>query len=110
MMRLRLQILELVCRESIEVIEFKDISYFYGEMGSGKSTIARLIDFAFGGTIIMTPALQSEFVEVTLHLTVNDLPCVLTRARDSDQVRATWGPEGNQSQLMIPARRAAGVL
>lgn len=110
MMRLRLQSLELVCHRSIEIIEFEDISYFYGEMGSGKSTIARLIDFAFGGTIVMTPALQSEFVEVTLNLTINEVPCVLTRTRGSDQVRATWGDEGDQSQLVIPARRPAGVL
>ena len=111
MMHLRLQTLELVCRRSIEVIEFKDISYFYGEMGSGKSTIARLIDYIFGSKhIVMTPALQSEFVEVTLHLTINDVPGVLTRARDSDQVRATWGTEGDQSQLIIPTRRPAGVL
>ena len=80
-------------------------------MGSGKSTIARLIDYIFGSKhIVMTPALQSEFVEVTLHLTINDVPGVLTRARDSDQVRATWGTEGDQSQLIIPTRRPAGVL
>jgi hypothetical protein len=111
MMRVRLHSLELVCRESVELIEFRDISSFYGEMGTGKSTIARLIDYTLGSkSIVMTPALQSEFVEVTLRLTINNTPLILTRARDSEQVRATWGSEGNQSQLMIPARRAAGVV
>lgn len=110
MMRLRLETLELVCRHSLELIEFSDFSSFYGEMGSGKSTIARLVDYAFGSKeLVMTPALQSEFVEVTLRLTVNDTALVLTRARENDQVRATWGAEGDQSQLMIPTRRPNGV-
>ena len=111
MMRLRLQSLELVCRRSVEMIEFRGVSSFYGEMGTGKSTIARLIDYVFGSRgIVMTPALQSELVEVTLQLSINDIPLVLTRARESNQVRATWGTEGDQSQLMIPARRPVGVL
>ena len=109
MRRIRLGMLELVCRRSVEVIEFKDLSYVFGEIGTGKSTVARLVDYALGGTIVITPALQSEIVEVTLHLTVNDTACVFTRARESEQVRATWGPEGYQSQLIIPARPPAGV-
>ena len=109
-MKLRICRLGIVCRRSVEMIEFADFSYFHGEIGAGKSTIARLIDYCLGGELVMTPALQTEFVEVSLYLTVNDIECVLTRSRDANQVRATWGEEGDQSQIMIPARRAVGVV
>lgn len=109
-MNIRLIELELTCRKSVEVIPFADFNYFYGEIGAGKSTIARLIDYCFGGEIVMTPALQSEFVEVSLKLTINDAPCLLSRARGSNQVTATWGPEDAQEQVMLPARRASGVV
>jgi hypothetical protein len=109
-MNIRLIELELTCRKSVEVIPFTDFNYFYGEIGAGKSTIARLIDYCFGGDIVMTPALQSEFVEASLRLTINGTPCLLSRERDSNQVTATWGPDDAQEQLMLPARRANGVV
>ncbi len=42
-MRLRLIRLTLVCKRATEEIDFDDISYFYGEIGAGKSSIAHLV-------------------------------------------------------------------
>lgn len=109
-MKIHIANLELVCRHSVEIINFGDFSYFYGEIGAGKSTIARLVDYCFGGDLVMTPALQSEFVEVTMRLALGDTPCILTRERGSGQIRATWGEVGDQSQIVIPAKGASGIV
>jgi hypothetical protein len=109
-MNIRLIEILLTCRRSIEAISLTDFNYFYGEIGAGKSTIARLIDYCFGGDIVMTPALQAEFVEVSLKLVINGSQCILSRERESNQVTATWGPETAQEQVMLPARRASGIV
>jgi len=71
-MRFHFRKLDLVFKKSKETILFGDIAYFYGQMGAGKSSIARLIDYCLGGDLEYSPALQSEFVSATLYLTIND--------------------------------------
>lgn len=106
-MKLQLDKLELTCRKATEVIDFERINYFYGEMGAGKSTIARLIDYCLGSRqLVMTPALQSEFVTVALDIVVGDTDLRLERERDSGQVLATWGVQ----QVVIPIRSANGPV
>ncbi len=109
-MNMRIHKLELVCRRSTETIPFDDFTYFYGEIGSGKSTIARLIDFCFGGSLVETPALQTEFVSVTLHLEINEITVLLSRDKHSNQVEAVWGPENEQQQVLLPARSPRGEV
>jgi len=104
-MKMFLNHLELTCKKSIEKIEFTDFSYFYGEMGAGKSTIARLIDYCLGSKqLVMTPALQNEFVSVALELQADGKTLRLDRERDSGQLVATWDDE----QVIIPARKPGG--
>lgn len=94
-------------------IDFKDFNYFYGQMGAGKSSIARLIDFCLGGDLgetEMTPALQSEFVSASLSLKVAEFPLVLERNVKSNQVTARWSAAGQQFEILIPARKAAGEV
>ena len=58
-MKIRLAELHVSFKKSKESIKFADFSYFYGQMGAGKSTIARLVDFCLGGDLgenEMTPA------------------------------------------------------
>jgi hypothetical protein len=56
-MNIKFQTLTLQCRKSREVIEFSNqISFFHGQISSGKSSIARLIDFCLGGSFENTPA------------------------------------------------------
>ena len=109
-MRVRLQQLDMTCKKSVETIAFAGFNYFYGEMGAGKSSIARLIDYCLGGSLDLTPAMQSEFVAADLSLTVNEVPLSLFRERESDQVVATWGPESKQEQQVVPARKPSGVV
>lgn len=109
-MKLRLVRLEITCRKTVVSLPLADFNYFYGEMGAGKSTIARLIDFCLGGGIEMTPALQSEFVAATLHLVANETAATIERGANANQVLATWGPEEAAQQLMLPARVPAGIV
>lgn len=109
-MNMRIEKLEVVCRKSTEVVPFGDFTYFYGEIGSGKSTIARMIDYCFGGSLVETPALQSEFISATLHLAVENNAVQLTRDRHSNQIEAVWGPENQQEQVLLPARTPGGEV
>ena len=106
-MKIRLDELHLTCKKPVAPINFGDISYFYGELGAGKSTIARLIDYCLGSSeLVMTPALQSEFVSVALRLTVGETSLRIERERESQQVLASW----SDNQLIVPVRQAAGVV
>lgn len=109
-MKLRLIRLELTCKRAVYAVPFGGFSYFYGEMGAGKSTIARLIDYCFGGKLEMTPALQSEFVSVALELEIREAPVRLERASGADQILANWGAGAAAQRIMLPARRPAGEV
>ena len=50
-MKVRLTELHLSFKKEKELIRFADFSYFHGQMGAGKSTIARLVDFCLGGNL-----------------------------------------------------------
>jgi hypothetical protein len=79
-------------RRTIERIEFSEaVTFLYGPVGTGKSTVARLVDFCFGGDLERTPAIQREFVSVSLGVTLGDYECTLERgSEDSQAVRVTW--------------------
>jgi len=56
-MKFNLVSLDLTLRKANERISFSDVTYFWGQMGAGKSSIARLVDYCLGGTIQLSPAL-----------------------------------------------------
>lgn len=103
-MRLVLKKLHLSLHKSIERIDLAGVVYFFGPIGSGKSSIGRLIDFCLGGTYSWTPALQAEMVSAALEMSVNDIPVTLHRDRDSNQVTAAWQEGEEILQVLIPAR------
>jgi len=109
-MNLRLIELVMHCKQGAERVPFSDFTYFYGQMGAGKSTIARLIDYCLAGDMELTPAMQTEFVAATLNLSVAGNQVTLTRNRDSDQIRAQWEKSGEQFDAIIPARTAGGEV
>lgn len=109
-MKIHIIRLDLVWKKDTDSIEFPQFSYFYGEVGSGKSTVARLIDYCLGGKLVETPALQNEFVSCTLNLAVNGTPVALSRDRNSNQIEATWGEAGEEEHVVVPARDARGVV
>lgn len=93
-MRIFLRKLEVVTHDSVEVVAFHQVTFIHGPLGTGKSTVARLIDFCFGGDLVETPAIQSEFVAARLFVAVGDYAVVLERDRsDAGVVRATWQAE-----------------
>ena len=103
-MRIRLNKLHLDLRKSVERIDLEGLVYFYGPIGSGKSSIGRLIDYCLGGSYGWTPALQAEMVSVALELSVNDVPLTLHRDKDSNQVIAAWQENDETLQVLIPTK------
>ncbi|NCT84092.1 MAG: hypothetical protein GXC94_13150 [Comamonadaceae bacterium] len=109
-MRLDLTKLRLELRRSVETIDLPRVNYFYGPIGSGKSSIGRLVDYCLGGSSKWTPALQSELVSVALELSVNDTPLTLYRDRDSTRLVATWQAGDDTLQVLIPAKDAGAEV
>lgn len=102
-MNLHLREMLISFKQSQERITFGTVSYFHGQMGAGKSTIVRLIDYCFGAKDVeMTAAMMSEFVAVTLVFTVNGSEVSLDRQRDSSQIQAQWTKEGNTYEAIFP--------
>jgi len=102
--------LKLSLKREDVLIGFSDLSYFWGQMGAGKTSIARLIDYCLGGSIQLTPALQSEFVAATLSITLLKGILEIERSRDADTVIARWGTGDDAFQVAIPAREAKGEV
>jgi hypothetical protein len=106
--RFTLKSLTLNLKRGNEVILLEGVSYFWGQMGAGKTSIARLIDYCLGADIELSPALQSEFVGATLDLTLPHGELSLERPREVDTVIAKWGTGDDAYQVAVPARTAKG--
>ncbi|MDQ0090115.1 hypothetical protein J2T12_003529 [Paenibacillus anaericanus] len=90
-MEINLINLTVRCRKENFVVEFAEtITYFYGKMGAGKSTILRLIDFCLGNELVETPAMQQEFIGADLNLIINKKYVNLSRDKGSNQLNVTW--------------------
>ena len=109
-MKLTLKLLELHFRKSTERIKFDDVNFFWGKIGAGKSSIARLIDFCLGADISLTPALQLEFIEAALFLEVEGKPIAIYRRRDASNVVVAWEEKNERLEALIPARKADGIV
>src|SRR3982074_846818 len=109
-MKFQINSLVLTLRREVVTITFDEVSYFWGQMGAGKTSIARLIDYCLGGDIELSPAMQSEFVGATLSLSLTNADLSIERPRDSDVVVARWGSGDDSFQAAVPARTAAGEL
>jgi len=79
-------------RQTTEEIRFSEtVTFIYGPVGTGKSTVARLIDYCFGGELERTPAIQQEFLSVVLGAKLGEYDCSFERgAEDTQSVRVTW--------------------
>ena len=109
-MNLRFTSLDVECKKKTEQIVFSDITYFYGPMGSGKSSIARIADYCLGGDLEVTPALQSEFISATLLATVEGKPVAFSRDIDTPKIRVKFDLNGESYDILIPARKPAGTV
>ena len=109
-MKFRLNNLSLTLKKDKVTIPFDDVTYFWGQMGAGKTSIARLIDYCLGGDIELTPALQSEFVTNALSLSLESSDLTIERPRDSARVIADWNSKDGPLQLNLPAAGAGGEV
>lgn len=105
-MNIRLTLLVLQFKHSVERIPFQRFNYFHGGIGTGKSSIARLVDYCLGGNMLPTPALQAEFISASLHLKIKDINLMLERVYESDDILAEWVQNGEVITVKIPARVA----
>lgn len=109
-MKFRIVQLAMKNRQSFEAIDFADFSYFHGPMGSGKTSIARLVDYCLGGRLDLAPALQSEFIWAELSLLIEGNTLTLHREKNSENIRAQWRLRNEPYELVIPARKPAGEV
>lgn len=109
-MKVALKSLRLHFRRSVETIEFGHVNFFWGKIGAGKSSIARLIDYCLGADIQLTPALQQEFNAADLSLEVEGRPLTIYRERESSNVSAQWLENGQAIEVLVPARKASEIV
>lgn len=110
-MKIKLHKLILKTKKADYEIPFSNsISYFYGKIGAGKSTIPRLIDFCLGGDLKETPAMQQEFVSVSLELNIGKYSVKLDRSKGENSVIAGWQelPTGEPMAMQVPIRGQKG--
>ena len=91
-MRLKLLELRVRTRKTTETVALSpSVTFFHGPVSTGKSTIARLIDYCLAGDLERTPAIRSEFVAAELLLQVGRYEVRLERgAADGSHIRVTW--------------------
>ena len=109
-MKFNLVSLRLSLRRADEQIDFSKLNYFWGQMGAGKSSIARLVDYCLGGTIQLSPALQAEFVSAALTLELERGKLSIERARDAADAFASWEDDQGLFSVVIPTRVADGEV
>ena len=106
-MKLSLYHLQIINKESVEIIEFAErLSFFHGEMSSGKSTIPALIDFCFGGRFPRTPALMAELVSVQLRARLGENDVLIERVpSETNYAQVSWETaDGRRFQTSAPLR------
>ncbi|MFV1463174.1 MULTISPECIES: AAA family ATPase [unclassified Phaeobacter] len=103
-MKLKIENLQLLCKNSEEDVPFGEhISFFHGEMGAGKSTIAEMVNFCLGGKLVNTPAVSSEVISVRLFLKAANTELLLERdLRSTTSVVASWKSEDEIGRLDLP--------
>ena len=108
-MNIQLTHLVVRARRTTEQINFSEtVTFLYGPVGTGKSTVARLVDYCFGGDLERTPAIQQEFVSVVLGAKLGLYDCILERgAEDTQSVRVTWS-RGEEEFGSVNAPLSAG--
>jgi hypothetical protein len=106
-MRIRFQLLEVFTSKTIEIFSFEsDVTYLWGPIGAGKSSVARLVDYCFGGALEQTPAIQRHFVAARLNALVGPYEVSFERsAEDASSVRVTWtSPSSGSGSVNAPLR------
>jgi uncharacterized protein YydD (DUF2326 family) len=104
-MNIHLIQLIILTRRTTEQINFSEVvTFLHGPVSTGKSTVARLVDYCLGGDLERTPALQQEFISAELAIVLGNYNCTIERAADDAQsVRVSWsGPSGDIGSVIAP--------
>jgi len=104
-MKIQLRHLIVRTRRTIETICFSEsVTFLHGPMSTGKSTVARLVDYCLGGHLEKTTALKQEFIAAELAFALGHYECTIERGKDDTQsVRLTWsGPAGEMDSVNAP--------
>jgi DNA repair exonuclease SbcCD ATPase subunit len=103
-MEFKLIKLQLNCTDSVEKVELsKQITFIHGETATGKSSVARLVDFCLGADFEHTPALDKELVSAELYLKTAKYDFVIRREKNSKQVQVSWtNNEGVTESRLVP--------
>ena len=106
-MKLTIKTLTLTCKGGTERLEFThQLNFFHGEMSTGKSSIASLVDYCLGGRLERTPALSAELLSVTMEAQVGEVPVVFERVlTDLTNLRVSWKlPDGTPQTTSLPVK------
>lgn len=97
-MNIRFHELQVTTKKTIEVFKFSShVTFLHGPIGAGKSSVARLIDFCFGGDLVRTPAIQRGFVSARLLMDIGVNRVQLERGEaDLNLVRVSWEEPGGE--------------
>jgi rubrerythrin len=112
-MNIKFNTLTLQCRKSREIIEFSPkVSFFHGQISTGKSSIARLIHFCLGGKLERTPAITRELVSVELSCLIGDYEVLFEReAKSTNQVQVSWKSSNSEmGSVLAPIDTASGPI
>lgn len=99
-MNILFRYLSIHTKRTTEQIDFSEsVTFLHGPVSTGKSTVARLIDYCLGGDLERTPAIQQEFISAELSLVLGQHDCTIERAADDTQnVRVTWSGPGDEME------------
>lgn len=111
-MRMQFDSLRLYCRRSEETVKFgSSLSFFYGEMSTGKSTIAELLDYCLGGRSVRTPAVSSEVISTELEGVIGDTRVLMERSQEAKtSVEVTWESSDGFGRETFPIQGGQGPV
>lgn len=112
-MILFIEALTLTCKGGNERLDFsRQLNFFHGEMSSGKSSIASLVDYCLGGRLERTPALTSELLSIRMEAQIGAVSTVLERVlTDPAHVMVSWKlPDGSFQSMSVPVKAGASPV
>jgi hypothetical protein len=110
-MKIRFERLILRLQQGERVFDFSHVTYLHGQVSSGKSSVARLINYCLGGDLERTPALQQEFVSALLVCEIGDYTVIFRRdAGMRDSVELTWESRDEQGAVLAPLAAEASAV